>query len=284
MMNPVAFRATLVNIIGNTALLAIKLWAGLISGSIALISEAINSFSDIVSSIATFICVRISDKQADEGHPFGHSRAEPVAGLVIAILAGILGFEIFRESIKRFIYPQAPLVGFFAVSVPIITIVVKAFMAAYFRKTGHQINSPALRATATDSIMDIFVAGAALTGLVGARLGHPILDPLAGLVISLWIMYTGYHIGMENIDYLMGKAPEPALMEEITEATLAVKGVKALNTVRAHYVGNFIHVEIHVEVDKMLPTIDSHAIGEEVEKSVEAIRSIEKAFVHLDPA
>jgi cation diffusion facilitator family transporter len=283
-MNPTAFRATLVNIIGNTALLVIKLWAGLLSGSIALISEAINSFSDIVSSVATFICVRISDKQADEGHPFGHSRAEPVAGLIIAILAGILGFEIFRESIKRFIYPQVPVVGFFAISVPFVTIVLKAFMAAYFRKTGREINSPALRATATDSLMDIFVAAAALIGLLGVWLGYPVLDPLAGLVISLWIMYTGYHIGIENIDYLMGKAPEPALLEEIEKATLAVEGVRGLNTVRAHYVGNFIHVEIHVDVDKMLPTIDSHAIGEEVEKRVEDIRSIEKAFVHLDPA
>ncbi|MFQ5466145.1 MAG: cation diffusion facilitator family transporter, partial [Thermodesulfobacteriota bacterium] len=93
-MNPVAFRATLLNIIGNTVLFAIKLAAGILSGSIALISDSINSLNDIASSIATFICVRISGKQADEGHPFGHSRAEPIAGLIIAVLAGILGFEV----------------------------------------------------------------------------------------------------------------------------------------------------------------------------------------------
>ncbi|MFQ5480538.1 MAG: cation diffusion facilitator family transporter [Thermodesulfobacteriota bacterium] len=282
-MTPVAFRATLINIIGNSALLIIKLWAGLVSGSIALISESINSLSDIVSSVSTFICVRISEKQADEGHPFGHSRAEPVAGLVIAILAGILGFEILKESVTRFFYPHTPVVGFFALSVPVITIIVKIFMAVYFRKTGRDINSPALRATAIDSLMDIFVAAAALAGLIGASMGYPVLDPLAGLVISLWIMYTGYSIGMENIDYLMGKAPEPALLREIERETLSVEGVKAFNTVRAHYVGNFIHVEIHVEVDKMLPTIDSHDIGEEVEKRVEGIESIQKTFVHLDP-
>ncbi len=282
-MNPVAFRATLINILGNTALLVLKLWAGLLSGSIALISEAINSLSDIVSSLATFICVRISDKQADEGHPFGHGRAEPVAGMIIAVLAGILGFEILKESITRFIYPSAPVVGAFAVSVPVVTIIVKVFMAAYFSKTGREINSPALRATATDSLMDIFVAGAALVGLLGAKFGYPVLDPAAGLVISLWIMYTGYHIGMENIDYLMGKAPEPALMKEIERETLCVRGVRALNTVRAHYVGNFIHVEIHVEVDKMLPTMESHKIGKDVERRVEGLKSIEKTFVHIDP-
>ncbi len=282
-MTPVAFRATFINIIGNTALLIIKLWAGLQSGSIALISEAINSLSDIVSSVATFICVRISEQQADEGHPFGHSRAEPVAGLIIAILAGILSFEILKESITRFFYPQVPKLGVFAMSVPLITIIVKVFMTIYFKKTGKAINSPALRATAVDSLMDIFVAAAALAGLIGAWFGHPVLDPIAGLVISLWIMYTGYSIGMENIDYLMGKAPESALLREIERKTLSVKGVKAFNTVRAHYVGNFIHVEIHVEVDRMLPTIESHDIGEEVEKRVEGLESIQKTFVHIDP-
>ncbi|MFQ5354693.1 MAG: cation diffusion facilitator family transporter [Thermodesulfobacteriota bacterium] len=282
-MTPVAFRATFINIVGNSALLILKLWAGLMSGSIALISEAINSLSDIISSISTFVCVRISEKQADEGHPFGHSRAEPVAGLVIAILAGILGFEIMKESITRFFYPHPPLVGLFALSVPVITILVKIFMTLYFRKTGKEIKSPALRATAMDSLMDIFVAAAALAGLMGVSMGYPLLDPIAGLVISLWIMYAGYHIGMENIDYLMGKAPEPALLREIESATLSADGVKGFNTVRAHYVGNFIHVEIHVEVDKTLSTLDSHAIGEEVEKRVESLESIQKTFVHLDP-
>jgi len=282
-MNPTAFRATLINIIGNTLLLVLKLWAGLLSGSIALLSDAINSLSDIVSSIATFICVRISGQEADEGHPFGHSRAEPVAGMIIAVLAGILGFEILKESIKRFIYPVTPEVGFFALSVPVVTIILKLFMSLYFSRTGKEINSPALKATALDSLMDIFVAGAALVGLAGARLGFPILDPLAGFIISLWIMYTGYKIGMENIDYLMGRAPEPALMKDIERETLAVEGVLAYNTVRAHYVGNFIHVEIHIDVDKTLSTATSHEIGKSVEDRVESLPSIEKTFVHIDP-
>ena len=88
---------------------------------------------------------------------------------------------------------------------------------------------------------------------------------------------------MDNIAYLMGQAPEPALMDEIKRAALSEKGVRAIKTVRAHYVGNFIHVEIHVEVDKDLTTLESHAIGEEVERGIESIASIEKAFVHIDP-
>ena len=97
----IAFRATLIGLAGNIFLFAIKLIAGVISGSLALISDAINSLTDIFASIAIFICVRVSDKEADEGHPFGHHRAEPIAGLIVAILAGVLGFEVIRVSVER---------------------------------------------------------------------------------------------------------------------------------------------------------------------------------------
>lgn len=282
-MNPTALRATVINISGNAGLFALKLAAGIMSGSIALISEALNSFNDIAASVATFICVSISDKRADEGHPFGHARAEPIAGLVIAVLAGILGFEVIRASVERLLDDKTPEIGLFALLVPIVTIITKGAMSGYFKRVGSIINSPAISATAKDSLMDVFVAIAALIGIAGVRLGYPFLDPAAGFVISLWIMYTGYRIGVENIDYLMGKAPPPAMMNEIKSAALGVYGVKAINTVRAHYVGNFIHVEVHIEVDKDLSTLASHAIGKDVEKSVEAIRSIEKTFVHIDP-
>jgi len=106
---------------------------------------------------------------------------------------------------------------------------------------------------------------------------------MAGLVISLWIIYTGYRIGMENIDYLMGRAPDAALMDDIKRAALMVKGVKAINTARAHYVGPFIQVEMHVEVPMDLSTSDSHAIGKEVERNIERIGAIQKAFIHIDP-
>ena len=283
-MNPVAFRATVINIIGNTALFALKLVGGLFSGSIALISDALNSLNDIAASIATFICVRISDKQADEGHPFGHSRAEPIAGLIIAVLAGILGFEVIREAGERLYEGTTKAeVRTATLLVPVITMVTKWFMARYFSRVGKMVNSPALKATAIDSLMDVVIALAALIGLGGAFLGYPWLDPVAGFVISIWIIYTGYRIGMENIAYLMGQAPEPALLEEIRKAALSVAGVKGLNTVKAHYVGPFIHVEIHIKVDKSLPTIESHGIGEEAANRVESIGTIEKAFVHIDP-
>lgn len=282
-MNPIAFRATLINILGNTLLFALKLVGGMLSGSIALISDALNSLNDIAASVATFICVKISNKQADEGHPFGHSRAEPIAGLIIAVLAGILGFEVIREAVERVIAGSKAEISLFTLVIPVVTMVAKGLMSWHFKRVGRLFNSPALLATSTDSLMDVYVALAALVGIAGAKLGYPFLDPAAAFVISLWIIRTGYKIGMDNIAYLMGQAPEPALMDEIKRAALSEKGVRAIKTVRAHYVGNFIHVEIHIEVDKDLTTLESHAIGEEVERGIESIPSIEKTFVHIDP-
>lgn len=282
-MNPIAFRATLLNIIGNTALFCLKLVAGLMSGSIAIISDALNSLNDIAASIATFICVKISHKQADDGHPFGHSRAEPIAGLIVAVLAGILGFEVVREATEKVIAGGTVRVDLFTVAVPVVTMAAKGAMSWHFKRVGNMFNSPALKATAVDSMMDVFVSLAALVGIAGAWFGYGFFDPLAAYVISIWIIYTGYRIGMENIAYLMGKAPAPELLEDIKAAALSVSGVKAINTARAHYVGNFIHVEIHIEVDKDLSTLESHAIGKKVEQSMERIPSLDKAFVHIDP-
>ncbi|MEE9543084.1 MAG: cation diffusion facilitator family transporter [Thermodesulfobacteriota bacterium] len=282
-MNPIAFRATVLNILGNTALFILKIIAGLMSGSIALISDALNSFTDIISSIAVFICVRISSKQADEGHPFGHSRAEPVAGLIVAILAGILGFELIRNSVERFFTGTHVTVSTFTLVVPVVTIIVKLLMSWYFKRTAKAVRSSAIMASSVDSLMDVFVSGAALVGILGVAFGYPTLDPAAGFVISLWIIYTGYKIGLENIDYLMGRAPAPELMEEIKKAALAVDKVKGLNTVRAHYVGNFIHVEIHIEVDKLMSTEDSHAVSDAVEISLDRLDAVDRSFVHIDP-
>ncbi|MEE8574892.1 MAG: cation diffusion facilitator family transporter [Thermodesulfobacteriota bacterium] len=283
-MNPIALRATVLNIAGNTFLFILKLAAGITSGSIALISDALNSLTDIVSSIAIFICVRISDKKADEDHPFGHARAEPLAGLIVAIFAGILGFELIRSSVARLLAGDITVeINAYILAVPIITMAVKLVMARYFKRTAKAVNSPAIMASAVDSMLDVGISAAALIGIVGVSLGYPVFDPAAGLFISFWIIYTGYKIGVENIDYLMGKAPSKELLEEIRSAALAVTGVGAVNTVRAHYVGNFIHVEIHVEVDKNMKTKDSHAVSDMVEDSLDKIEAIDKSFVHIDP-
>ena len=276
-------RATLIGILANAFLFVIKFTAGMLSGSLALISDALNSFSDTIYSIAIFIAVRLSNKNADEDHPFGHHRAEPVAGLIIAILAGIIGFEIVKEGIFGLMNPQQMEFTSLGVVVLLVSMGLKTGMWIYFKKIAKRINSPALQAAAIDSRNDILISFTALFGVVGPLFGIFSFDYYAGILIGLFIIWSGYDIGKENIDYLMGKAPSKEIVDEICKRACSVKGVMGFNDVRAHYVGNYLHVEVHIEVPKDMHTKTSHDIGKAVQKLVEDMPSVDKAFVHIDP-
>ena len=119
--------------------------------------------------------------------------------------------------------------------------------------------------------------------MIGSGIGIYVLDSAAALFISLFIFYSCYRIGIENIDYLMGKAPPLQYIEKIKKTVLKIKGVAGINDVRAHYVGNKIHIEIHIEVGKKLSTERSHGIGKDVQRAVEAFDYVDKAFIHIDP-
>src|SRR3990172_263383 len=241
--------ATIVMIACNAFLFVIKITAGITSNSLAVISDAVNSFTDIISSVVIYFAVKVSAKQADEGHPFGHHRAEPIAGLIVAIFAGILGFEIFRTSVFQLVSLHEHNIGIFTILVLLISIGMKFIMSIYFKKTSHTINSPALLASSIDSRNDVYISTTALVGVVGGLYGYPKMDDIAATFISFWIIYSGYKIGVQNIDYLMGRQPDSRIMEEIKENACAVFGVVGIHDVRAHYVGNYIHVEIHISLD-----------------------------------
>ena len=275
--------ATIVMIACNAFLFVIKITAGITSNSLAVISDAVNSVTDIISSVVIYFAVKVSAKQADEGHPFGHHRAEPIAGLIVAIFAGILGFEIFRTSVFQLVSLHEHNIGIFTILVLLISIGMKFIMSIYFKKTSHTINSPALLASSIDSRNDVYISATALVGVIGGFCGYPKMDDIMAILISFWIIYSGYKIGIQNIDYLMGRQPEAGIMEEIKAKACAVAGVLGIHDIRAHYVGNYIHVEIHISLNQCLTLTEAHEIGKNVQRAVENIESIHKAFVHIDP-
>ncbi|KKO20339.1 MAG: cation diffusion facilitator family transporter [Candidatus Brocadia sp.] len=276
-------QATIILVICNIFLFAIKITAGIMSNSLAIISDAFNSLTDIISSVIIFFAVKVSSKAADDGHPFGHHRAEPIAGLIVAIFAGILGFEILHTAVFKLLDSYAPKIGIPAMITLLVSIGMKLFMSGYLKKVSHKINSPALLASSIDSRNDVCISSAALLGIIGGLLGYVRIDGIAAIFISFWIIYSGYKIGVNNIDYLMGKQPEDSIMEEIKKKAAAVSGVIGIHDVRAHYVGHYIHVEIHISVDHALTLTQAHNLGKNVQRTVESIESIHKAFVHIDP-
>jgi len=246
-------------------------------------SDAINSFSDSVYSIAIFFAVRVSHKEADEGHPFGHHRAEPVASLLIALLAGILGFEIVKTGVFGLMSPELRTFSMLAVYILLVTMGLKAFMAVYFRRVSKKIRSPALKATSVDCRNDVLVSSIAMLGVISLSTGFSNLDYYAAIAIGLFIIRSGYMIGSENVDYLMGKTAPKEMIEEIEHKVKGVKGVLGVHDVLAHYVGNYLHVQAHIEVDGKMDTRQSHEVGNKVTELIEQMPAVDKAFIHVDP-
>ena len=282
-MKEIAKRATLLGIFGNGFLFIIKIIVGFIFNSLALISDALNSFTDIIASVVVYICVKVGSKRADKEHPFGHHRAEPIAGLIVAIFMGILGFEVINAAFSMLLTGEEIIKGFLPIIILILTMLIKFGMYLYTVRVGKKLKSTAILASAADHRNDILVSFSALIGVSGANLGYNFLDPLVAVIIGLWIIKVGYDIGVNNIKFLIGEAPSKDLMESIKKKAFFVKGVRGVHDVRAHYVGVLLHVEVHITVDRKISIYKAHTIGKKVEEKVKELEDINEAFVHIDP-
>ena len=260
-----------------------KAVVGYISNSMAVISEAVNSLTDIISSFAIKYSVNVSKMEPDKDHQFGHNAAQPIAAFIVAVFAFVVGIKIVEESIKRIIEPGDIEINIFVFAVLILTMIIKVFLSAYQKKVGIVNNSTAMKAAAIDSLNDILASGIALLGVICSYLGFVIVDGIAGILVAMFIFKTGYEVGKENIDFLMGKSAEEELIVEVLNRVMKVKGVKGFNDVRSHYVGDKFHFEIHIEVDKDMSTEDSHDVGKDVKFTIEEIEEIQQVFVHIDP-
>jgi cation diffusion facilitator family transporter len=280
-----AVRASLVAIGANAFLLGVKATATGLSDSLTIFSETLNSLADLVSAVVILVCVRWAWQQPDETHPFGHRRAEPVAGLLVAIFTGILGFEVCRTAVIDLWTGRLPeRIGPYPIAALCVTAVLKTWLAAYFHRSGKVLNSPAFRAAAVDCRNDVLVSLQGLIAVVVAEARLPVLDRVSAMLIGGYILYSGYRIGMENLDYLMGRSPDRGLLDRIRTAAESVEGVKDVKDVKGHYVGTFIHVELTAKVDGALSTAASHDVCEATRSAVEAIDVVDRAFVHISPA
>jgi cation diffusion facilitator family transporter len=267
----------------NIFLFIIKAVVGLISNSIAVISEALNSLTDIISSLAIKRAVDISNQKPDVNHQFGHSAAQPIAAFIVSVFAFVVGINIVEESIKRIIEPQNVNAITAVYIVLISTIVIKVILNRYQRFIARVFKSPAIKAAAVDSLNDVLASSIALLGVLGTGLGLKVVDGIAGILVAAFIFKTGFEVGRQNIDYLMGHSADQNLDRRIREITLAIKGVRGVNDLRSHYVGNKFHIEIHIEVDKNFSTQISHDIGNDVRFTLEQLDDVQKVFVHVDP-
>jgi len=270
-------------ILGNAVLFGGKISIGLALNSIAIISDSLNSFTDIIASAIVFISIRTSYREADAEHPFGHHRAQPIAGLIVAIFTGIVGFEVITQSVSRLFSGETVEPGILPIVLVSVVMVVKLGMHLVARAVARRTRSTALMASAADHRNDVLISAAVLAGVVASNLGLPVFDPIVAILIGLWIIRAGFSIGRDNIKYLMGEVPPKELLDRIRAAARAVEGVIALNDVFAHYVGTLVEIEVHINVDRHLDIEKAHAIGKRVQGAIEGMEEIARAFIHIDP-
>lgn len=267
----------------NLALFAVKLAVGILSGSVAILSDAFNNISDTGSSLVALIGMRLSARRPDREHPFGHGRAEYVSALIVSMMIFLVAAELLKESVGKLISPEPV-----AVSAPMLlalgaSILVKLFMFAYNRSLGRRIDSSVLIAAAADSMNDVIVTSMiVVSSVLATRFGWNV-DAPAGILVSLFIFYGGFKIAREVISLIMGARPDPELVRRITQAVLAGEGIAGVHDLIIHDYGpGRLMASVHAEVDE---GADIRAIHESIDAAERRIlRELGvPVVIHMDP-
>lgn len=283
----VANHVSMVTIVANLALSILKLLAGLIAHSNAMISDAIHSTSDVFSTFVVMIGVKLSSKQADKEHPYGHERMECVAAIVLAMVLFITGLAIGMEAIQTIFsgnYKNIQVPGLLALLAAIISIVVKEAMYWYTRHYAKKIDSSALMADAWHHRSDALSSIGALIGIVGARMGYPIMDSVASLIIFLFIVKAAYDIFKDAVDKMVDHSCDEQTEQELCQCVMENKEVLKIDLLQTRIFGNKIYVDVEIEVNENYTLKRAHEIAEQVHEKIETnFPKVKHIMVHVNP-
>lgn len=286
-----ATRVTSVSIIGNLILSAFKVFAGIIAHSGAMISDAVHSASDVFSSIVVIIGIHLSSKDSDKEHPYGHERLECVAAIILAAILFMTGFSIGADAVRTVVrtfttdsFESLPEPGILALIAAVISIVTKEAMFWYTRIYAIRIDSSALMADAWHHRSDALSSVGALIGIAFARLGFPIMDPIASLVICIFIVKAAYDVFRDAMTKMVDHACDNEIEEKIRDCALSQGGVLGIDELRTREFGNKIYVDIEISADGSRPLRETHAIAELVHDELEKqFPKVKHVMVHVNP-
>lgn len=281
-----AIRVSLVSVVWNLILSVFKLIAGFVAHSGAMISDAVHSASDVFSSIIVMIGVRISGKASDKDHPYGHERMECVAAIVLATVLAGTGVGIGYAAVKTLLNGEyaSEIPGLLALIAAVVSILVKEAMFWYTRYYAKKIDSSAVMADAWHHRSDALSSVGALIGIGGARLGFPIMEPIASIVICVFIEEAAFDIFKDAIDKMVDKACDEQTEEALKNCALNTKGVEQVDLLKTRIFGNKVYVEMEIGADENLSLKDSHAIAENVHDAIEqGWPKIKHILIHVNP-
>lgn len=283
----IIMRVSNISIVVNVLLSAIKFVVGVIANSGAMISDAIHSVSDVFSTIIVMIGANAAAKDPDQEHPYGHDRMECIAAIVLAIVLFITGIGVGITGVKKIFggnYGDLAVPGALALVAAVISIVVKEGMFWYTRFYGKKVDSTALLADAWHHRSDALSSVGSFIGILGARLGFPICDPLASVVICLFIVKAAYNICKEALDKIVDKSCDDETERKMSDLIKSQEGVISLDLLMTRMFGSKLYVDVEIGADENTPLRDSHAIAENVHNAIEAnFPKVKHCMVHVNP-
>lgn len=270
---------------GNFILAILKGFVGIIAGSKAMLADSLHSATDLVGSLVTLVAFRIGNKPPDACHPYGHGKAESLAGKIIGIMLILSGINVAWLSMKGIVsWRTIEIPGVLALYAAVISLVVKESMFQYKIRLGKRLQSTAIMANAWEHRSDAYTSVAALIGISGARLGYPVLDPLAGFIVALVVVWVGIQLMTKAIAELMDKVPDPNLVNEVASLAANVDGVQKVERVWLRPMGAFVFAELTIGVASNLSVKEGHRISTCVRDLVlSKEESIVRVFIHVNP-
>ncbi len=268
---------------GNLLLAVSKGIVASVSGSAAIYADAANSVSDVVYSILMVAGLWMAMQPPDLSHPQGHSRFEPVVGLIVTMSMAFAGFEAARNAYLRYTAGGEAIAMDLPTLVLLFSAAIKAVMYVIINRTARKLSSPTLSTTAKDNLSDVLTSLAAFIGVLGSNWIHPLADPIAGFLVAIWIFRQAFLAGRDNLGFLTGKSATKEELQEFITAAEEIPGVLRVHHIMSDYVGPRLMLDLHINVDGKKTLTEVHEISDAVIKRLEEFQAVDRAYVHVEP-
>lgn len=272
-----------VGILVNVLLFSIKLSVGLLAGSVAVMADAFNNLSDAASSIITIIGFKMANKPADAEHPFGHGRIEYISALIVSFLVMLVGLQFIKSSLERITNPSIVKFEVIPFLLLLVSIFFKLWLSKFNKTVGHKINSSALKAAATDALGDVFTSSTVVISFLLAKFTQFPLDGYIGVFVACAIIYSGYGLIKETLNPLLGEAPDPVLVNNISDMVMSYENINGIHDLVVHNYGpGRIMASIHAEIPSDIDVMTIHHIIDTAEREISKKLNI-YLVIHMDP-
>lgn len=275
--------AGIVGILSNSLLCVMKMLIGFLSGSIAIVADAVNNLADASSSLITLVGFKLASMPEDDEHPYGHARMEYLAGMAVSVMIIIVGVELGKSSIEKILHPSPLEFSWTVVIVLLLAIAIKVWQSLFNISAGKKINSLALIATGTDSRNDVISTSVVLAGVLMGHFLNVQIDGYLGLAVALFILWSGISLVKETVSPLLGEAPDPDLVNNIEKQAMSFDGVLGIHDLVVHNYGpGKIFASVHIEVDSDVDVMLSHDLVDNIEKQISHDLHL-LLTAHMDP-